>query len=78
MGTPEVDTKLIFTLWILCQVLQSSSFNSVVPDFFRRVGQRPESKKLSFHKGKGSLIIETSTSALLSDYKEKDNICVEM
>lgn len=50
--TPAVATKLICTPWILCQVLQSSSFIFMVPDFSKRAGQRPELKKLSFHKGK--------------------------
>lgn len=76
MGTTKVHTKFIFTLQILCQVLQKS-FNSVAPGFFRRAGQKPQSEKLSFHKGKGSFIPETCMSAL-SDLEGKDNIHAEM
>lgn len=71
MGTTKVDTKFIFTLQILCHILQNSSFNSVVPGFFRRVGQKPQSEKLSFHKGKGSFKPETCA---LSDFEGKDDV----
>lgn len=57
--------------------LQTSSFNSVVPGFFKRAGQKPQSGKLSFHKGRGRFIPETCVSAL-SDLEGKDQVHAEM
>lgn len=78
MGTTKVDAKFVFTLQILCQILLSSSFNSVVPGIFRRAGQKKtQSGKLSFHKGKGRFIPETCMSAL-SDFEGRDHVHAEM
>lgn len=68
------DRRLIFTPWVLGQVFQSLSSNSVFPDFCRRGGQRRKSKKLSFRIGKSP---ETSMHALSGCFRRQTdhNMC---